>query len=111
MKWQKIAAAVLTGLLAFGGQALLLSPPEYNAVMAAPKAPKARRTPPKPRQKPEPMTYERAVMIENKEHERRVRLILKHFKNHRPLRESELQKENLRHQKRLEEIEKKYGGR
>ncbi len=108
MKGQKLAAAFFAGLLLFSGQASFPSPLDSGMVLAAPKT---RRPPPKPRQKPEPMNYERALDIENKEHERRVRLIYKHLKNHKPLREFELQKELERHQKRLEEIEKKYGGR
>ena len=109
MRGRKLAAVFFIGLLFFSCQMPFLSPSGTDTVLAAPRKP--RRPPPKPRQKPEPMNYERAVSIEDKEHERRVRLIYKHLKNHKPLREYELQKEMERHQKRLEEIEKKYGGR
>ena len=83
-------------------------PPE---AFAAPKQDENAEKPP-PRQKggqPEPLTYEKAVEIENNRHAKELKAIRKHYRNHRPKLRRAIQKENARHEKNLQKIRKRFG--
>ena len=85
-----------------------LSPPGCNVAEAkgrsAPKPPQQRKSP-----EPEPMTYERAMELENKRHAKNLADIRYHYRFHKPMRKFQERKENAFHAKRVEEIKKKYG--
>ena len=83
------------------------SPPAYGVAEAKGRAAK----PPRQRKSPqeEPMTYERAMEIEHRRHEKNLADIRYHYRFHKPMRQFQERKENEFHAKRVEEIKKKYG--
>ena len=108
MEGKKWMAAMLGGLL------LLTSPiapallPDAHA--AAKQAEDGEKKPPRRKGgQPEPLTYEKAVEIENKRHEDQLEAIRKQYRNHPPKRRLAIQKENARHEKILEKIRKRFG--
>ena len=85
-----------------------IAPPSYSVAEAkgrsAPKPPRQRKSP-----EPEPMTYERAMELEKKRHEKNLADIRYHYRFHKPMRKYRERQENEFHAKRVEEIKKKYG--
>ncbi len=109
MNGKKVLAALLGGLFIFMVPAMTLLP----EVCAAPKKTQddGAEKPP-PRQKggqPEVLTYERAMEIENKRHEQKLELIWKSYKHHPPKLRQATRRENAFHEKRVEEIKKRFG--
>ena len=107
MNGKRILAAALAGLFFAVGPAAPLLPEAF----AAPK--KKTEGEKKPRRqkggRPEVLTYERAMEIENKRHEDKLDLIWKSYKHHPPKLRAARQRENAFHAKRIEEINKKFG--
>ena len=102
-----IAASLLCALMLSTGPTATLPPEAW----AAPQQDENAEKPP-PRQKggqPEALTYERALEIENKRHEKELEAIRKHYRNHRPKLRRAIQKENARHEKNLKKIRKRFG--
>ena len=108
MNGKKILAAALAGLFFVGVPAAAFSPTAYAAAKqeegAAQKKPKRRKG-----GKPEALTYERAIEIENKRHQEKLDLIWKSYKHHPPKLRAARQRENAFHAKRIEEINRKFG--
>ena len=108
MNGKKILAAALAGLFFVGVPAAAFSPTAYAAAKqeegAAQKKPKRRKG-----GKPEALTYERAIEIENKRHQEKLDLIWKSYKHHPPKLRAARQRENAFHAKRIEEITRKFG--
>ena len=107
MNGKKIAAAFLGAVLLCTGPAATLLPEAF----AAPQEDETAAKKP-PRQKggqPEPLTYEKAVEIENNRHAKELEAIRKHYRNHRPKLRRAIQKENERHEKNLKKIRKRFG--
>ena len=109
MTGKKILAALLGGLFIFTVPATTLLPEIYAA---AKKGQNDGAEKPPPRQKggrPEVLTYERAMEIENKRHQDKLELIWKSYKHHPPKLRQAIRRENAFHAKRVEEIQKKFG--
>ena len=107
MNGKKIAAAFLGAAMLCTGPAAALLP----EALAAPQEDETAAKKP-PRQKgaqPEPLTYEKAVEIENNRHAKELEAIRKHYRNHRPKLRRAIQKENERHEKNLKKIRKRFG--
>ena len=107
MNGKKIAAAFLCAAMLCTGPMSALLPEAF----AAPQKDGAAAKKP-PRQKggqPEPLTYEKAVEIENNRHAKELEAIRKHYRNHRPKLRRAIQKENERHEKILKKIRKRFG--
>lgn len=109
MTGKKILAALLGGLFIFTVPATTLVP---EVCAAAKKGQNDGAEKPPPRQKggrPEVLTYERAMEIENKRHQDKLELIWKSYKHHPPKLRQAIRRENAFHAKRVEEIQKKFG--
>ena len=109
MTGKKILAALLGGLFIFTVPVTVLLP---EVCAAAKKGQNDGAEKPPPRQKggrPEVLTYERAMEIENKRHQDKLELIWKSYKHHPPKLRQATRRENAFHAKRVEEIKKKYG--
>lgn len=111
MNGKKILAAMLGGLLFFTGPAATLLPEVCAAAKRTANAKQdgEKKPPRKKGGRPEILTYERAMEIENKRHEERLERIRKHYRNHPPKRREAIRQENAFHAKRVEEIRKKFG--
>ena len=113
MNGKKLIAVMLGGFLFLAGPTATLLPEAYAAPRKAPqKADDGEKAPPRKKGgKPEVLTYERAMEIENNRHERKLTAIKKFYRHHPPKRRLAIQKENEFHAKRIEEIEKQFGVR
>ena len=104
---KKILAAALTGLFLVGVPTAAYAPTAFAAVK---QEEGTKKKPPRQKGgKPEVLTYERAMEIENKRHEDKLDLIWKSYKHHPPKYRAAVQRENAFHAKRVEEIKKKFG--
>ena len=117
MSWAKIVALLLGGII-FVSSAVEV--PKINSILSDTNIIKstnintvamAKKKKKKKKKEDAPIltvTYEQAIAIENKRHEREVKTIKRFYRFNPPLREEVLHRENQFHIKRLAEINKEY---
>ena len=108
MKFKKIIAAAMIGMFLSAYPAI--APPDF-AFAAKKKSDAAKKKAPKRQKggKAEALTYERAMEIENKRHEKNLADIKRFYRHHKPMKLRAIKEENDFHAKRVAEIQKRFG--